>query len=108
MEVNGQKESRNPIKAAVITDKFNKFRCDNENDYKAKIKKMSAWELSEEAARIGFGPGSNRNLIERTLVEEFRKCKIAYDIASGKYSTPKAVEKEPSDQVKDMLRFMRS
>jgi hypothetical protein len=108
MQVNGQKEVRNPIKTAVIHDKFTRFKAANADEYKEKLKKMSLYELSEEATRIGFSPGSERPRIEKTLLEEYSRCKQAFDIASGKYTKPEIKQKEQSKAVKDMLDFIRS
>lgn len=108
MQVNGQREVRNPIKTAVIHDKFSRFKAQDSDEYKNKIKKMSLYELSEEATRIGFSPGSERPRIEKALLDEFARCKTAFEIASGKYQKPEIKQKEQSKAIKDMLDFIRS
>lgn len=106
-QVNGQKESCNPVHARLIQDKFSRFKAQDVEAYKERLKKMTLWDLSEEAVEAGFSPGADRHRIEQKLLEDFKKAKNAYDVAQGKYQKPGTATKEPSDKVKEIFDFMR-
>jgi hypothetical protein len=108
MNVNAQKQTVNPIRSFLAKDNFNKFKAKTMEEYSARLKKMSMWDLSEEAVRIGLSPSqSDRDRITRQLVENFRKAKQTYDIAIGEYDGMKTQVKEPTEAVKQMLDFIR-
>ena len=108
-EANGQKESRNPVHAYAIQDKFSRYKAENVDEYRARLRKMSAWDLSDEAVQAGFSPGVERDRMERTLVDEYKKAKTAHEIAIGKYDhkLKTTKPKEPSESVKEMIDFMK-
>lgn len=107
MIATGRKENRNPLNARIIQDRFSHYKAATAEEYRAKLKKMSMWDLSEEAVRAGIAPGSERDRIERTLLDDYRKAKQSYEIAAGMYQKPDIKTKEPSEQVKEMLDFIR-
>lgn len=104
----GQTETRNPIHARIIQDKFKHYGVEDAEEYKQKLRKMTVWDLSEEAVKSGLPPGADqRERIERKLLEQFKKDKQSYEIAAGKYAKPEIKTKEPSPEVKELLDFMR-
>ena len=107
MKVNGQKQGPNPVRSYVAKSHFQKFNAATLEEYCSRINKLSEWELSEETVKIGLAPGSGRDKMIRQLTQEYKKAKQVYELAIGTYDDQVKEVKEPSEQIKRMLNFIR-
>lgn len=74
-----------PIRAKQAIAKFEKFGVKTEEELRQKINSLKEPQFEQYQAKVGLRLGANRWQAENNLIEEFKRCKLDYDLIISRF-----------------------